>query len=56
MANLSFPYRIVRMIEMPRFYVGKQLLHHSESDLAHILDLYSLVIEVYKSEIWAKNN
>ena len=44
------------MNEMPRFYVGKLLLHHYESDLAHISDLYSLVIELYKSERWAKNN
>ena len=40
----------VRMIEMPRFYVGKLLLHNYKSDLAHISDLYSLVIELYKSE------
>ena len=44
------------MNEIPHFYVGKLLLHHYKSDLAHISDLYSLVIEVYKSERWAKNN
>ena len=32
------------------------LLHHYKSDFAHISDLYSLVIGMYKSEIWAKNN
>ena len=32
------------------------LLHHYKSDFAHISDLYSLVIGLYKSEIWAKNN
>ena len=31
--------------------VGKLLLHHYKSDLAHISDLYSLVIGVYKSGI-----
>ena len=40
----------VMLIEMPRFYVGKLLLHHYKSDLAHLSDLYSLVIELYKSE------
>ena len=44
------------LIEMPRFSVGKLLLHQYKSDLAHISDLYSLVIELYKSERWAKNN
>ena len=42
--------RTVRMNEMPHFYVGKLLLHHYRSDLAHISDLYNLVIELYKSE------
>ena len=50
------PYSTVRMNEMPRFYVGKLLLHHYRKDLAHISYLYSLVIEVYKSERWAKDN
>ena len=36
--------------------VGKLFLHHHKSDLAHTSDLYSLVIGMYKSEIWAKNN
>ena len=40
----------VWMNEMPRFYVGKLLLHHYKSDLAHTSDLYSLVIELYKYE------
>ena len=31
------------------------LLHHYDSDLAHISDLYILVIGLYKSEIWASN-
>ena len=53
---MSFSWSTVRMNEMPRFYVGKLLLHHYMSDLAHIPDLYSLVIELYKSERWAKNN
>ena len=39
-----------------RFSVHILLLHHYMSDFAHILDLYSLVIGIYKSEIWAKNN
>ena len=39
------------LIEMPRFSVAKLLLHHYKSDLAHISDLYSLVIELYKYEI-----
>ena len=43
----------VRMNEMPRFYVGKLLLHH---DLAYISDFDSLVIGISKSERWAKNN
>ena len=46
----------VMLIEMPRFSVAKLLLHHYKSDLAHISDLYSLVIGLYKSGIWAKNN
>ena len=41
----------VMLIEMPRFSVAKLLLHHYKSDLAHISDLYSLVIGLYKSEI-----
>ena len=46
----------VRMNEMPRFYVGKLLLHHYKSDLAHISDMYSSVIELYLSEMREKNN
>ena len=38
------------LIEMPRFYVGKLLLHHHRSDLAHISDLYSLFVGLYKYE------
>ena len=30
-------------------------LHNYKSDLAHLSDLYSLVIELYKYERWAKN-
>ena len=36
--------------------VGKLLLHHYKSDLAHTSDSYSLVIGLYKSGILAKNN
>ena len=39
----------VRMIEMPRFYVGKLLLHHYKSDLAHTSYGCSSVIEMYLS-------
>ena len=42
--------RTVWMNEMPRFYVGKLLLHHYKSDLAHISDFDSLVILLSKSE------
>ena len=31
-------FRTVLLIEMPRFYVGKLLLHHYKSDLAHTSD------------------
>ena len=31
----------VRMNEMPRFYVGKLLLHHYKSNLDHISDFDS---------------
>ena len=37
----------VMMNEMPRFYVGKLLLHHYKSDLAHTSDRCSSVIELY---------
>ena len=40
----------VWMNEMPRFYVGKPLLHHYMSDLAHLSDFDSLVIGLSKSE------
>ena len=46
----------VMLIEMPRFYVGKLLLHHYKSDLAHTSDKCSSVIEHSFSEIRAKNN
>ena len=46
----------VRMISTARFSVGKLLLHHYKSDLAHISDMYSSVIELYLSEMRAKNN
>ena len=41
----------VWMNGMPRFYVGKLLLHHYKSDLAHTSDRCSSVIELYLSEI-----
>ena len=41
----------VWLIEIAHFSVHIQLLHHYKSDLAHISDLYSLVIVLYKSEI-----
>ena len=44
------------LIEMPRFSVGKLLLHHYKSDLAHISDFDSLVIGLSKSERRANNN
>ena len=44
----------VMLIEMPRFSVAILLLHHYKSDLAHTTDRWSLVIELYLSEIWAK--
>ena len=37
-----------------QFAVGILLLHHYESDLDYLSDLYSLVIGLYKSERWAK--
>ena len=40
----------VRMISTARFSVGILLLHHYKSDLAHLSDLCSLVIGLYKSE------
>ena len=40
----------VRMIEIAHFSVGKLLLHHYSSDLAHISDFDSLVIGISKSE------
>ena len=41
----------VWMNEMPRFYVGKLILHHYRSDLAHLSYFDSLVIGLSKSEI-----
>ena len=35
--------------------VGKLLLHHYKSDLAHISDKYSSVIGMYLSEMRANN-
>ena len=43
-------WRTVWMNEIPRFYVGKLLLHHYKSDLAHLSDFDSLVIGLSKSE------
>ena len=43
--------RTVMLIEIPRFSVGKLLLHHYKSDLAHISDFDSLVIGLSQSEI-----
>ena len=44
----------VWMISTARFSVHILLLHHYASDLAHLSDLYSLVIGMYKSQIWTK--
>ena len=41
----------VWMNEMPRFYVGKLLLHHYKSDLAHTSDRYSSMTELHLSEV-----
>ena len=41
----------VRMIEIAHFSVRILLLHHYKSDLAHLSDLYSLVIGLYKSQM-----
>ena len=41
----------LRMISIARFSVGKLLLHHYKSDLDHISDRCSSVIELYLSEI-----
>ena len=38
------------------FEVDILLLHHYKSDLAHLSDLYSLVIGMYKYERWEKKN
>ena len=46
----------VMLIEIAHFSVGKLLLHHYRRNLAHISDRCSSVIELYLSEIWAKNN
>ena len=40
----------VRMISIAHFSVHILLLHHYQSDLAHLSDLYSIVIGLYKSE------
>ena len=37
------------------FAIRILLLHHYKSDLAHLSDLYFLVIGLYKSERWAKS-
>ena len=42
------------MISAARFSVHILLLHRYMSDLAHLSDLYSLVIGLYKSEMRAK--
>ena len=44
----------VMLIEMPRFYVGKLLLHHYMSDLARLSYFNSLVIGISTSEILEK--
>ena len=46
----------VLLISTAHFAVGILLLHNYRSNLAHLSDLYSLVIGLYKSEIWANNN
>ena len=43
---LSFIYTVM-LIEMPRLYVGKLLLHYYRSDLAHTSDTCSSVIELH---------
>ena len=53
---LSLVWPTVRMIEIAHFSVHILLLHHYESNLAHISDFDSLVIGLSKSERWAKNN
>ena len=49
-STARFSVHTVWMISTARFSVGKLLLYHYKSNLAHISDLYSLVIELYKSE------
>ena len=44
----------VRMISPARFLVHILLLHHYKRYLAHLSDVYSLVIWMYKYERWAK--
>ena len=46
----------VLLISTARFSVHILLIRHHKSDLAHISDRYSSVIELYLSEIRAKNN
>ena len=50
------PYSTVRMISTAHFSVHTLLLHHYEINLAHISYFDSLVIQLSKSERWAKNN
>ena len=46
----------VWLISTARFSVHILLLHHYESDLAHISNRYSSGIGMYRSEMLAKNN
>ena len=52
----SVEMNTVRLIWIAHFVVDILLLHHYKRDLAHLSDLYSLVIGMYKSERWAKKN
>ena len=49
--HLDHPYSMVEMDSYVHFAVDTHLLHHYGSDLAHLSDLYSLVIVMYTSEI-----
>ena len=40
----------IRLNRIAHFVVGILLLHHYKSDLAHLSDLYSLVVGMYKYE------
>ena len=50
-STARFSVHTVLLILTAGFSVHMLLLHHYNSDLSHISDLYSLVIGMYKSEI-----